>query len=315
MGRGRDRQVWFLSMVRSTPIVRIEIRLAIRLGMRVVSMAQSRMIVPTVLLRNFPPIMRYIMPNTSRRFLGALLLGSSSSFLWVLIPNAAVAQSEPDTNTTPPNVAIIDGVGPDWVTLGKEDFQRANCDEATWTWDGTQVHCTGKPVGVLMSVKQYKNVEFVAQWRHLSSGGNSGFFLWTPPEALQDLPPDRLPNAGIEVQVLDHGYTEQYEKSTGKKGTWFTTNGDIFGVGRSKLKPFPPVSPDGSRSFPRSNRSKGTPEWNHYYVRAIQGEVRLWVNGIEVSGGRDANPNSGHLCLESEGAPVDFRDIRIRELP
>jgi hypothetical protein len=43
--------------------------------------------------------------------------------------------------------------------------------------------------------------------------------------------------------------------------------------------------------------------------------VRLWVNGHEVSGGNDANPAEGYLCLESEGAPVEFKDIKIRELP
>ena len=52
------------------------------------------------------------------------------------------------------------------------------------------------------------------------------------------------------------------------------------------MKPFPPLSPDGSRSFPRKELSKGVGEWNHYYVRAINGEIRLWVNGEEVSGGR-----------------------------
>ncbi len=209
----------------------------------------------------------------------------------------------------------IDTTGDGWIELGKDDFQRANCDEATWTWDGPLVHCTGKPVGVLRSKKKYKNLEFVGWWRHLSFAGNSGFFLWTPDSALENLPPNRLPDAGIEVQVLDTGYTEQYEKSSGKKATWFTTHGDIFPVGRSKLKPFPPLSPDGSRSFPKGNFSKPSPEWNFYYVRAINGEVRLWVNGHEVSGGAQANPAEGYLCLESEGAPVEFRNIRVRELP
>ena len=211
--------------------------------------------------------------------------------------------------------AMIDGNGPDWVSLGKDDFVRANCNEDTWVWDGSTVHCTGKPVGVLRSAKKYKNIEFVGLWRHLSVGGNSGFFLWTPEEVLIDLPPNRLPGAGIEIQVLDHGYTQQYEKSSGKKATWFSTNGDIFPVGKSKLKPFPPLSPDGSRSFPKSNHSLASPAWNHYYVRAINGEVRLWVNGHEVSGGSDASPAEGFLCLESEGAPVEFKDIKIRVLP
>ncbi len=128
----------------------------------------------------------------------------------------------------------------------------------------------------------------------MKSGGNSGFFVWVPDSALEGIKPGRLPRGGIEVQVLDHGYTEQFEKQTGKKATWFTTHGDIVPVGTSKLTPFPPLSPDGSRSFPRKNLSKGINEWNHYYVRCINGEVRLWVNGEEVSGGNHATPSEGH---------------------
>jgi len=81
------------------------------------------------------------------------------------------------------------------------------------------------------------------------------------------------------------------------------------------MKPYPPTSPNGSRSFPKAEHSKGSPEWNHYYVRAINGEVRLWVNGHEVSGGSNCTPATGHLCLESEGAPVEFRQIFLRKLP
>lgn len=211
--------------------------------------------------------------------------------------------------------AFIDGEGPGWVTLGEKDFVNVNCNEDTWTWKDGEVHCTGKPVGVIKSVKPYKNLELVAQWRHLSSGGNSGIFLWASEEALTDLKPGTLPPGGIEVQVLDHGYVEQFEKQNGKKPDWFTSNGDVFPVGKSDMKPFEPVAPDKKRSFPRKHLSKGHGEWNHYYVRAINGEVRLWVNGEEVSGGTDCTPNSGFLCLESEGAPVEFKGIRIRELP
>lgn len=211
--------------------------------------------------------------------------------------------------------AFINGEGPDWVTLTFDDFVRVNCDPETWSTKDGVIYCTGQPVGVTRSVKQYTNFEMVAEWCHRKSGGNSGFFLWAAEDALQDVPRGTLPRCGIEIQVLDHGYTEQYEKRTGKKPDWFSTNGDVFPVGRSKLEPFPPVSPNGQRSFPRKNLSKGIDQWNHYYVRAINGEVRLWVNGEEVSGGKNAEPRSGHLCLESEGAPVEFRNIRIRELP
>ena len=209
--------------------------------------------------------------------------------------------------------AFIDGTGPGWRDLGSDDFENVNCDPGTWTWNGNSVACTGKPVGVIRSRAQVTNLELSLEWRHLSEGGNSGVFVWTPPATLEGLKPGSLPG-GIEVQILDHGYKTQYEKG-GRKADWFTTDGDVFPVKGSKMKPFPPVAPNGERSFPTKNLSRGTPEWNHYYIRAMGGEVRLWVNGEEVSGGTNCTPATGHLCLESEGAPVEFRNLRIRTLP
>lgn len=223
------------------------------------------------------------------------------------------AQAE-EPKTLP--AATINGLGDGWVALGEDDFTHVNTYPDTWSWKENGVlHCTGKPVGVMRTKKVFTNFELVVQWKHLKFAGNSGVFIWAPIEALTDIKPDTLPNSGIEVQILDLGYTEQYEKNSGKKGDWFSTNGDVFPVGKSKLKPFPPLSPDGSRSFPSKNLSKGHGAWNHYYVRAINGEVRLWVNGEEVSGGNNAVPSTGHICLESEGSPIEFKNLRIRELP
>lgn len=211
--------------------------------------------------------------------------------------------------------AFIDGVGPGWRALGEDDFADVNGDPETWQFRDGMIISTGKPIGVMRTKKKVTNFELVVEWRHLESGGNSGIFAWVPEEALTGLKPDTLPRGGIEVQMLDHGYHEKYFRSSGKKGDWFTTNGDIFAVGESKLDPFPPLSPNGSRSFPRKNLSRGHGEWNHYYVRGINGEIRLWVNGEEVSGGANSRPATGYLCLEAEGAPIEFRNLRIRELP
>lgn len=210
--------------------------------------------------------------------------------------------------------ATIDGTGPGWRELGEADFVNVNCEPTTWSFKDGVIYCTGQPVGVMRTKKTITNFELVAEWCHRKTAGNSGIFVWTTEESIKELKPGGLPH-GVEVQVLDLGYTEQFEKATGKKADWFTCHGDVFPVGKTKMKPFPPLSPDGSRSFPRSQRSKGINEWNHYYVRGINGEIRLWVNGVEVSGGSGCNPASGYLCLESEGSPVEFRNVRIRELP
>lgn len=211
--------------------------------------------------------------------------------------------------------AVIDGNGPGWRVLSLDDFVNVNCAPDTWSTADGLIRCTGLPVGVTRSKMPVKNFELVLEWRHLKSAGNSGVFVWVPMESLEKLDDKaRLPS-GIEVQILDHGYAERYEKEQGKKSDWFTTHGDVFSVGSSSIKPFPPVAPDGRRSFPRKNVSKGVGEWNHYYIRAVNGEVRLWVNGEEVSGGTKCEPAEGFLCLESEGSPIEFRNLRIRELP
>jgi len=42
--------------------------------------------------------------------------------------------------------------------------------------------------------------------------------------------------------------------------------------------------------------------------------VRLWVNGSEVTGGKQCAPATGYLALEAEGAPIEFRNLRVRTL-
>lgn len=214
-----------------------------------------------------------------------------------------------------PPAALINGTGPGWRDLVEDDFVNANTAEDTWTWkeDGL-LYCTGQPIGVLRTKKKVTNFEMVVQWRHLKPAGNSGVFVWVPEESLDGLEPGKLP-AGIEVQILDLAYKTQYEERSGKKADWFTTHGDVFPVKTSKMKPFEPTSPNGSRSFPSEDRTKGVNEWNHYYIRAVNGEVRLWVNGKEVSGGTNCEPSTGYLALESEGSPIEFKGLRIRELP
>jgi len=207
------------------------------------------------------------------------------------------------------------GVGPGWKSLGKDDFTKANCDDNTFQWkDDGSLYCTGTPVGVLKSAKQYTNFELVLEWKHLKPAGNSGVFVWAPEKPLAELKRGGLPH-GIEVQVLDLAYKTNYEKNSKKKADWFTCHGDVFPVGTSKMKPFPPVSPNGQRSFPKKETTKAAGEWNHYHIKAVNGEIRLTVNGEEVSGGAECNPKTGYICLESEGSPIEFRNIKLKELP
>ena len=228
----------------------------------------------------------------------------------LILAAPAMAQAPSD----PPR-AFVDGTGPGWRALGESDFVDVNGTPDTWVWKGDLIAGSGEPIGVIRTRETFTNFEMVVEWRHLRAAGNSGVFLWVPAEALAGLAPGVLPKNGIEVQMLDHGFATQYRERTGAAGDWFTTHGDVFAVGDSRLRPFAPTSPNGSRSFPRKQLSRGAGEWNHYYIRAINGEVRLWVNGEEVSGGAGAEPRTGYLCLEAEGSPIELRNLRVRPLP
>ncbi|HYV26922.1 MAG TPA: family 16 glycoside hydrolase [Candidatus Eisenbacteria bacterium] len=179
----------------------------------------------------------------------------------------------------------------------------ANCAPETWSVRDGMIHCTGRPTGAMRTDRQYENFILEAEWRHLSSGGNSGVFIWGTPIAAPGVPFLR----GIEVQVLDHGYDAK------GKNEWYTTHGDVFPIHGASMKPF--GRHNGQRSFPSEERSKGSPEWNHYRIVCTNGVLRLHVNGKEVSGGEECNYRKGYLALESEGAPVEFRNLRIKELP
>ena len=163
----------------------------------------------------------------------------------------------------------------------------ANCAPETWSVRDGMIHCTGHPTGAMRTERQYENFILELEWRHLESAGNSGVFIWGTPIAAPGVPFLR----GIEVQVLDHGYAEQYEKQHGKKSDWFTTHGDVFPIHGASMKPFSPNH--GDRSFPSEDRSKGFPEWNHYRIVCTNGVLRLHVNGKEVSGGENCNYRKG----------------------
>lgn len=252
------------------------------------------------------------MNNHDKIGLTPLSFWAVSALGLIVTAGLSSALSDDSVVSDPPDASII-GSGPGWRALGEKDFVNVNCHEDTWKWNGDSVDCSGQPVGVTRSVKPYTNFELICEWRHMRDAGNSGIFLWSPIESLDRLKGPGLPE-GIEVQVLDLGYKASYERG-GNTANWFTCHGDVFPVGGSTMKPFAPISPNGRRSFPTENRSKGVGEWNHYYIRAINGEVRLWVNGAEVSGGNECNPRTGYLALESEGSPIEFRGLRIRELP
>ena len=187
-----------------------------------------------------------------------------------------------------------------------ENWVDVNTSPKTWRVENGILICSGKPIGVMRSKKQYENFVLVIEWKHMEAGGNSGIFLWS-----DAIPKGRLPK-GMEVQMLELQWPYINRKRNGEPNHLGYVSGELFGAGGMSAIP---ENPRGSRSMSYEMRCKGKGEWNRYVVVAVDGTVKLSINGKFVNGIREADLRKGYLCLESEGAEIHFRKIQIMELP
>lgn len=183
-----------------------------------------------------------------------------------------------------------------------------NTSPATWSVKDGLLVCTGLPIGVMRSEKQYENFILHIEWRHMKEGGNSGVFVWSEGTAPADRP---LPK-GMEVQMLELQWPKLNPKPDGTPNHPGYVSGELFGAnGLTAI----PDNPRGERSMSTEMRCKGVGEWNTYVVVCVDGTIKLSINGKFVNGMREASVRKGYLCLEAEGSEIHFRNIRLLELP
>jgi len=182
-----------------------------------------------------------------------------------------------------------------------------NGDADTWAWRDGKVVTTGLPIGVMCSDRMYENFVLHVEWMHMVAGGNSGFFIWSNADPN---PKSRLPD-GVEVQMLDLEWVKLNTRD-GKEPPIAYVHGELFGVNGVKIVP---DNPRGERSMSFENRVLGKGQWNTYDVVAVDGVVKLAVNGKFVNGISQSSRRKGYLCMEAEGSEIHFRNVRLLELP
>lgn len=202
---------------------------------------------------------------------------------------------------------------PDWTrpdTKGKASpikWINVNTGPDTWNVEKDVLVCSGQPIGVMRSEKQYENFMLHVEWRHMEAGGNSGIFAWSDALPGEE---NRLPG-GVEIQMLELDWVNQHAKD-GVKPPIAYVHGELFGVGGVTTET---DNPRGTRSKSIENRCKGKGEWNTYDVVCVDGVIKLSVNGKFVNGISHSSIKKGYLCLESEGAEIEFRNLRVVTLP
>jgi hypothetical protein len=158
-----------------------------------------------------------------------------------------------------------------------------------WSVHDGVIHCKGKPFGFLRSKQVYRNFILRAEWRFEPEGWNQA--------------PPKWPNAGFFIfagEVKD-GWPVSLEVQ-GYHGE----AGSLFGVRGGKV--------EGAKRGPFVTGRPPLGSWDRYEVTARDGHVLVELNGKPVNEGRNAVPSEGNICLQSEGWPVQYRNVAVKEL-
>ena len=90
-----------------------------------------------------------------------------------------------------------------------------NTSPETWRVENGELICSGLPIGVMRSEKQYENFVLEIEWKHMEAGGNSGIFIWSEGTPFSD--EEQLTKA-MEVQMLELEWSKinKSDKKAGK---------------------------------------------------------------------------------------------------
>lgn len=186
---------------------------------------------------------------------------------------------------TGPEVSLFNGKDLDgWTShLGGSNLLM----EDVWSVRDGVITCKGNPAGYIRTKQQFTNYILTLEWRfEPSRAGNSGVLL-------RMTGPDKVWPRSIEAQLMDRNA------------------GDIWNIDE-----FPMVvdstRTEGRRTMklhPCSENPHG--EWNRYVITVNRGSVRLEVNGILQNTASWCAEIPGFIGLQSEGAGIRFRNIKI----
>ncbi len=152
---------------------------------------------------------------------------------------------------------------------------------------------TGKPRGVIRTEHDYTDYEIEVQWRWPGKGGNSGLLIHCSTPRNRSIWPKSL-----EVQLANNNA------------------GDFWVIGETIMVKDPEKRTKGRRT---PNTTDGSEhklgQWNTMIVQARGDTVKVFVNGDLVNEAWDCSADSGAICLQAEGTPIEYRKVQIRPLP
>jgi len=189
-------------------------------------------------------------------------------------------------------VALFNGVDLDNWTIytGEADVDPSDLFRVK---DGV-IQVAGTPNGYIRTMDSYSNYELHVEWRWTEEPVNSGVLLHVQGE-------DMIWPHAIECQL-------KHERAGDVvligKGAGITVEDSTYLV-ESEENRF--------LIIPRMEDSSENPagEWNRYDIRSVDGNLEVKVNGVLQNRGSGMTPTEGNIVLQSEGAPMQFRDLYL----
>lgn len=197
------------------------------------------------------------------------------------------------TKPMPSERALFDGTDVDqWTAFVPELSDNHQDPKTVWSIQDGVLVCRGTPAGYIRTKDTFTNFILQLDWRFspvTRQAGNSGVLL-----RVQE--PDKVWPNSIEAQL-----------HSGNAG-------DFWNIGDF------PMQTDAARTKGRNTkklRENENPlgQWNRYEIIADRGNITLLVNGEVLNTATQAQEIPGFIALQSEGAEIHFKDIRLAPIP
>lgn len=157
-----------------------------------------------------------------------------------------------------------------------------------WSVADGVITCKGKPAGYIRTEKDYMNYILELDWRFdpAKGAGNSGVLL-------RMVGTDKVWPKSIEAQLASQNA------------------GDIWNIDMF-LMDVAEERTEGRRTKKmKPTNEKPLGEWNHYKITLDDDKLTLEVNGEVQNTATEVEDVPGKICLQSEGAEIQFRNIRL----
>ncbi|UCD48970.1 MAG: DUF1080 domain-containing protein [Phycisphaerales bacterium] len=162
----------------------------------------------------------------------------------------------------------------------------------TWSIDKGVLRCAGRPRGYMRTETPYADYHLHVEWRWPGKPGNNGVLVHMTGD-------DKVWPKSLECQL-----------HSGNAGDFWVIGGvetAEHAKGGSRVK--------GRRTIKLHDSSeKPIGQWNAYDIICKDDWVVVMVNGVLQNVATGCSEKAGKICLQSEGALIEYRNLYIEPL-